>query len=143
MTSSGLQVFAGYTLVDVTATGVIRGVNGDLNRDQQRNWETVLQCIGLRTQPHHIQPPELIIGPSEAFEFGEFYQGEQHVWAWTWAIENTGVYEMNNDPIGGLHKDFEQVPIIVGLEETAKFMLPIFYPYGAIKNIYFKPLSSE
>lgn len=143
MTSSGLQVFAGFSLVDITATGVIRGTNGDLKRDQQRNWETVLQCIGLRTQPHHIQLPELITGHAKAFEFGEFYEGEQSVWTWIWAIENTGVYEMNNDPLGALHKDFEQVPIIVGLEETARFMLPIFYPYGSIKNIYFKPLSLE
>jgi len=29
------------------------------------------------------------------------------------------------------------VPIIQGLNETAKFMLPIFYPHGAIKNIHF------
>ena len=43
----------------------------------------------------------------------------------------------NNDPVGGLDKDFAQVPVVCGLAETAKFILPIFYPYGAIKNIYF------
>jgi len=34
-------------------------------------------------------------------------------------------------------QDFEQVPVVTGLTETARFMLPIFYPYGTIKNIYF------
>jgi hypothetical protein len=39
--------------------------------------------------------------------------------------------------VAGLDQVFAKVPIICGLEETARFMLPIFYPYGAIKNIYF------
>jgi hypothetical protein len=59
-----------------------------------------------------------------------------------WAIENAGAYDLPNDPIGGLVKDFEQVPIVTGLSETAKFMLPIFYPHGAIKNVYIEKQQS-
>lgn len=143
MTGSGLQFFAGFSLVDITATGVIRGTNGDVARDQQRNWETVLQCIGLRTQPQNVQEPNFQLTDIEGFEFGELYTGKHKVWTWAWAIESTEVYDLPNKPLGGLYQDFEQVPIIVGLEETARFMLPIFYPYGAIKNIYFKPLNLE
>jgi hypothetical protein len=36
-----------------------------------------------------------------------------------------------------LYEDFEQVPVISGLEESARFMLPIFHSYGILKNIYF------
>jgi hypothetical protein len=36
-----------------------------------------------------------------------------------------------------LEQDFEQTPIVLGLEETARFMLPIFHSYGTLKNIYF------
>jgi hypothetical protein len=36
-----------------------------------------------------------------------------------------------------LYEDFEQVPVILGLEESARFMLPIFHSYGILKNIYF------
>ena len=141
---SGLQLFYGYSLVDITATGVIRGTDPDaVDRNQQRNWETVLQCIGLRTQPHNISVPIRTSVDLDLMEFGDFYTGTQTVWAWSWTVEVTGVYDLSNRPLGGLIKDFEQVPIICGLEETARFMLPIFYPHGAIKNIYFKQPASE
>lgn len=138
-----LHYYIGYSLVDITATGVVRDNNSDtLPRDQQRNWETVLQCLGLRTQPQHIQIPVAYITYNDVLRrwpFGDFYNREnQTVWVWSWAVESDSFYSMNNDPIGGLLSDFEQVPIITGLEETARFMLPIFHPHGAIKNIYFE-----
>jgi hypothetical protein len=55
-------------------------------------------------------------------------------------VESEGVYDLPEEPLGGLLRDFEQVPVVTGLTETARFMLPIFYPYGAIKNIYITPL---
>ena len=144
MTSSGLQFYTGYSLVDITATGVIRGRGIDsIERNQQRNWETILQCIGLRTQPHYVQTPMETIVSLSSFEFGEMYTGEQRVWCWSWAVETQDIYDLSNRPMGGLLQDFEQVPIITGLNETCGFMLPIFYPYGAIKNIYFKQRAIE
>jgi len=133
-----LQGFTCYTLVDITRTGVIRNSGDDLARNQQRNWETLIQCIGLRTQPQHIAGPESFEVNMDEFEFGEMYTGRQRIWAMRWAVESTGIYELNNDPFGGLLADFDQVPIITGLDETARFLLPIFYPHGAIKNIYFE-----
>ena len=141
---SNLQFFQGYSLVDITATGVTRGDNDSQERNQQRNWETVLQCMGLRTQPQIIKDPASTMLNLEVMDnmFGDFYQGEQRIWTWTWAVESTGVYDTNK-PLGGLLQDFEQVPIITGLTETAKFMLPIFYPYGTIKNIYITQINVE
>jgi hypothetical protein len=47
MSNTELRFFTGYSLVDITATGVIRVSNPEsIERDQQRNWETVLQCMG-------------------------------------------------------------------------------------------------
>jgi len=141
---NGLQIFYGYSLVDITATGVIRSGNTDAtDRNQQRNWETVLQCIGLRTQPHNISVPVAHEVDLELLEFGDFYTGTHTVWSWSWTAEQTGVYDLPNKPLGGLIKDFEQVPIVTCLTETARFMLPIFYPHGAIKNIYFKQPAVE
>lgn len=134
-----LQVYIGFSLVDITATGVIRnnGAN-EFERNQQRNWETLLQCIGLRTQPQHIQEPKCVtVSDLSIMNFGDFYQGQnQTCWTWSWAVEATEVYDLPNKPLGGLLQDLEQVPIVTGLAETARFMLPIFYPYGSIKNIY-------
>ena len=136
-----MKFFTGVTLVDITATGVIRHVaEQELERNQQRNWETVLQVIGLRAQPQLIEGPvvrELEVDESSGF--GEMYYGTQRVWIFCFGVEYEDVFLHNNDPVGGLDKDFAQVPIVCGLNETARFMLPIFYPYGAIKNIYFKP----
>jgi hypothetical protein len=135
--SNNLQFFQGYSLVDITPTGIIRGTNNEYERNQQRNWETVLQCIGLRTQPHNISEPESTLAELKWLQFGDFYSGEQRIWTWTWAIEGLGAYDLNEKPLAGLLQDFEQVPVITGLDETARFMLPIFYPHGTIKNIYF------
>lgn len=135
-----MKFFTGVTLVDITATGVTRHrAEQELERNQQRNWETVLQVIGLRSQPQLIEGP--IVKEFEidhASGFGEMYRGNHSVWIFCFGVESEDVFLHNSDPVGGLDLDFAQVPIICGLEETARFMLPIFYPYGAIKNIYFK-----
>lgn len=143
--SSNLYFFQGFTLVDITATGVIRSQDPDnAERNQQRNWETLLQCIGLRTQPQNIQEPiTSTVEDISVAEFGDFYTGAQKIWTWSWTVEREGVYDLANAPLGGLLQDLEQVPIVTGLTETARFMLPIFYPYGTIKNIYIKQVTIE
>jgi hypothetical protein len=143
--SSNLYFFHGFTLVDITATGVIRSQDPDYaERNQQRNWETLLQCIGLRTQPQNIQEPVTsTVEDISVAEFGDFYTGTQKIWTWSWTVEREGVYDLDNAPLAGLLQDLEQVPIVTGLTETARFMLPIFYPYGTIKNIYIKQVTME
>jgi hypothetical protein len=143
--TTGLQFFRGFSLVDITATGVIRDQDADiLQRNQQRNWETLLQCIGLRTQPYNIQSPEILESCNlTQYHFGDLYTGEHRVWSWCWTTEREGVYDLPGKPIAGLLQDLEQVPIITGLTETAGFMLPIFYPHGTIKNIYITPQDNE
>lgn len=119
------------TLVDLTETGVTKG-SGEL-RDQQRNWETVLQLLGLKTQPLIVQSPVCFEHENlEFFEFGEFYQGTHSVWALQFRGERDDFYTIDQ-----LEEDFEQVPVVLGLNETARFMLPIFHSYGTLKNIYF------
>lgn len=127
------------TLVDITATGVTRGDPGkELERNQQRNFETVLQVLSLRTQPHIVSwPVQHQFAEDEVrYFFGDMYQGEQMVWQFDFSADHPDAYQVDGDPVGGLLTDFEQVPIITGLTETAKFLLPIFYPYGAIKNMH-------
>lgn len=134
-----MKFFTCVTLVDITATGVTRfTAEQEKERNQQRNWETVLQCIGIRAQPQLIEGPicrEFELDASRVF--GEMYPGVHKVWAFTFGVESEDVFLVDGDSVGGLDKDFAQVPIITGLDETARFMLPIFYPYGAIKNIHF------
>lgn len=135
-----MYFYTGITLVDITATGVIRHtVENEIKRNQQRNWETVLQCISIKAQPQHIDGPYVMqnIEIDSTSLFPEIYYGKQKCWVFSFGVEYEDVFLKNSDPVGGLDEVFSQVPIICGLEETARFMLPIFYPYGSIKNIYF------
>jgi len=129
----------GFTLVDITQTGVTHNKpEVEYQRNQQRNWETVLQCLGLRTQPMDIVGPKSTTMLIDEDTFGEMYRGPQQVWVWTFNIEREGIWKEGADPLALLHKDFNEVPIIQGLGETARFILPIFYTAGAIKNVFFK-----
>lgn len=139
-----MKFFTVLTLVDITNTGIVHQRSGlEKQRDQQRNWETVLQCIGLRAQPQLIDGPYTIdctLSDIDIFGetvFGEMYSGEQKIWFFSFAVETEDVFLLENNQLGWLEKNFAEVPIILGLDETARFILPVFYPYGAIKNIYF------
>ena len=136
--------YLGYSLVDITNTGVIRESGDPKARNQQRNWETLVQCLSLRTQAHNIRTPEIVTVNLDDFDlagdlFGEIYTGESKVWLFSWQIESAGIYD-SDVPMALLLKDFEDVPICTFLDETARFILPIFHPYGAIKNIHFSGL---
>jgi hypothetical protein len=135
-----MYFYTGVSLVDITATGIIRHTVADeTQRNQQRNWETVLQCIGIKAQPQLIEGPycKTVLIDQTTNAFPEMYHGEQRCWIFSFAVEHEDVFLINNDPVAGLDQAFARVPIICGLEETARFMLPIFYPFGAIKNICF------
>ena len=142
-TMSG-TLFKLITLVDITCTGVVRSNNTpdmNLKRNQQRNFETILQVLSLRTQPHISQWPYTKIHKINKNQakcwFGETYQNQdQNVWFFYFTAEHPIAYDTDEGILEGLIKDFEQVPIITGLNETAKFMLPILYPRGSIKNVH-------
>ena len=133
-------VFRLLTLVDITATGVIRSqVDRDLERNQQRNFETILQVLSLRTQPGIARFPEVheVDKEDPIIWFGDFYGDKpQRIWSMYFTADHPTAYDTEEGVLDGLRRDFEQVPIITGLTETAKFMLPILYPYGSIKNIH-------
>lgn len=120
------------TLIDITPTGVLRGVG--LERQQQSNWETVLQCLGLLTQPHIDVPVRVYHGcglKQEFSPFGEFYEGENSIWTFGFSGDSD-VYTTD-----ALEEIFNEVPVNLGLTETARFMLPIFFSWGTLKNIHF------
>lgn len=120
------------TLIDITDTGVIRGESQE--RDQQRNWQTVLQVLSLKTQPEIVHPPGLIeVDDVNRFFFGDDFHDKHNVWVFAFRSANVG----GNYSIEELTDDFEQVPVILGLNETARILLPLFFTRGTMKNIYF------
>jgi len=120
------------TLIDITETGVIRGES--VERDQQRNWQTVLQVLSLKTQPEIVHSPGLIVTDDiDGYSFGQDYRGKHNIWVFAFRSANYGG-EYN---VESLTQDFDQIPVILGLNETARMLLPLFFTQGTMKNIYF------
>lgn len=72
----------------------------------------------------------------DTYKFGSMYEGSHKVWSLDFNIEFDNLFEDNKgNPVGLLLEDLNEVPIINGLEETARFILPCFFSYGVCKNI--------
>jgi hypothetical protein len=66
------------------------------SRNQQRNWETILQLIGLYTQPQRISSVRM----------------EQGRWEFDFETDFDDVFRLNDDPVGLLKQACRGVPII-------------------------------
>lgn len=123
------HTYRGYTLVDITNTGVTKfSKEQEQARNQQRNWETIVQILNMRTQIFRVGQTIRENQNLKDYKFGDIYTGEQRVWEFEFDVEFVSVI-----PLG----DFEQVPIITGLDETVKPNMNLFFTQGSNKNIYF------
>jgi hypothetical protein len=92
------------------------------SRNQQRNWETLLQIISLRTQPADLTIPAEKDG----------------VWEFEFRSESEGVFEIHDDPdpLAGLRVDCEGVPMMLNLTEQPS-LAPTITTNGKGQNIWF------
>ena len=128
----------GYTLIDITKTDVTKFTPElERMRNKQRNWETVVQILGLRTQIMSIKQLKTETKDLSQHVFGSDYQDKQRVWTFEFEVEFKDLYLNDQDPYGILKNDFAHTPIILGLDETAQPPMPLFYTDGPSKNIYF------
>ena len=132
------------TLFDVKATGVTGHfkvtrmpfvdqagqhihdqVTWNRSRNQQRNWETLTQILGLRTQLFDVTDPVRDkSGTSWMFEFES---------------DRDGVFGPDSDPTQILRTDAEGVPMILDLENRSD-LLPVLRTTGPEQNIWFAEL---
>jgi len=138
----------GVSFVDVTCTGVTRGES--LARNQQRNWETVLQIFGLLTQPVVLQlPEEHFYNADDNFVGSELFKrmGKQHQFVvemlrpdtrfWIFAIGSERADVLACDKLLDL---FDIVPVIPNLTETIKLNPSVFHTSDSeLINIQFFP----
>ena len=104
----------------VTRTGLSITNQGDLlrARNQQRNFDTIIQVASMRTQPLNISKPELLKDQDPAdWGFGIIAQLAQ-VWTFTFDIEINGVWQREDDELYWLRSDSQGVPMILNLTET-------------------------
>jgi hypothetical protein len=108
-----------HTLIDITETGARRHEDGDAYK-QQQNWMTTLQTLGLRANPHIIKC-EFGMKGAKKLGFGSEFKGTQRIWTVDFEIERE-----NGLDIKMLQRDFDFVPVITNLNESAKFKKDIF-----------------
>lgn len=155
----GLSYIKLYTLVDISTTGTIgqfkhvKKINllGETldtepvwkkSRNQQRNWESAIQIIGLRAQPIYLENSVILTNQDlSQFDFGINYTGTGTVWSLVFGVEAANVYDINNVPLQSLVDDFDGVPIILGLNESFSFQKSVFVTENDAKNVYFTSIT--
>lgn len=115
-----------YTLVDITETGQHHG-GPALERNQQRNFDTVLQTIGLCGNVYYSASPEQL--PADMF--GMF---DKTAWRFEWTMEIDELFTKNGDHVAVLKEIFQYVPVVTGLTETVD-ITPAMFKVG--ENIVF------
>ena len=133
--------FACQTLFDITATGVTGHCrtqrlpfqdraeqvitdqqSWDRARNQQRNWETLQQILGLRTQLFDVTNPIVDrTGTRWMFEFES---------------DREGVFGPESDPVSVLREDAAGVPMLLGLDNDPD-LEPFLVTTGDRQNIWF------
>lgn len=99
------------TVIDITETNA-RKHDDNLLRQQQANYLTVLQTVGLRVQ---LTPVECktYVGDVSSFGFGSSIQDKQRYWTFEFTYDQQGAITLDT-----LVNDFDLVPIITGLQDT-------------------------
>ena len=128
------------TLVDITHTNEYR--TPGKRRNQQRNFDTLMQTIGLYTQPTSLTEPIGVqlekMHPVASENFGEkhrviqeVFNVDHNIWLWQFAIEQEGVLGKNADLlIDALHN----TPAVCGLDENCVMEPSVFATHGQNKN---------
>lgn len=126
-----------HTLVDITATGQYRSDQSNtLSRNQQQNFDTVTQTIGMRANLIFDRKPVVVetIGLKYSFPTDKLVK----VWTFHWSTEQQDIFNRDGDPVGLLKQDFQYVTYIQGLTESTQSSKPIFMTIGPMLNIIFK-----
>ena len=144
MIDSNIHRHRGYSLIDITKTDITKYTPElERMRNKQRNWETVMQVLGLRTQIMGAKQLKTETVDLTQYEFGQNYSGRHRVWSIEFEIEFADLYLQDGDPYGIIKHDLSQIPIILGLDETVNPPMPLLYTEGTSKNIYFIPIPNN
>lgn len=133
------------TLFDITATGVVGHyrssglpfkdradqtitdqISWNRSRNQQRNWETITQILGLRTQLFELTDPILDqTGTRWMFEF---------------ETDRNGTFGPDSDPVEVLRADSDGVPMLKQLDNHPDIE-SYLVTQGPQQNIWFAAVS--
>lgn len=127
--------FRMHTLVDITQTQSRRHED-TLRYSQQQNFLTVIQVIGLRANPQILSENNSLQDIS-SIGFGSKFKGKKQLWTLDFAFESEDVHSVEF-----LKLDFDLVPVITGLEESAKIPKPTFLAHDSAEaNVVFTQIN--
>ena len=107
-------------------------------RNQQANYNTVVQTAGLRVNPMPIAL-ESKVGVVDGIGFGSSIKDKQRYWVFTFQHEFENALNIDQ-----LKDDFDLVPVITGLDETAMINNSAFRTKDSVEtNIVFKFVDKE
>ena len=122
--------FRAQQLPYITKSGLHLETAEDWNRarNQQRNWESLLQIMSLRTQPMNVVLPAK----------------QPDGWHFEFEVEAEGVLssEFGSNDLAGLVSDCEGVPMVTGLDEDT-VITAILHAQGANQNIWFTSINKS
>ena len=123
-----MKSFRVVTLIDITETKQYRREpNKDLEREQQQNFQMLLQAIGMRVNPSYRAPPKVKTVDVKDIGFGTNYSGLHNVWTFDFETEyDEGFTDENGNEVGLLVNDLHYIPFAPELTETVKFKIPVF-----------------
>jgi len=110
-------------------------------RNQQRNWETIKQLLGLRTQAQVDVEPYVINDASLASIGLKRHAGR--IWTFEFSTEFAEVYDIHGKPLQGLIDDFDSIPMLVGLDEDCENLEPYITTKGPRLNTRFVELDEQ
>lgn len=121
--------FRAQQLPYTTKSGLRLETMEDWNRarNQQRNWESLLQIVSLRTQPMNVE-----------------YPIKQHDgWHFEFEVEAEGVLSsgFGSSDLAGLVADCEGVPMVTGLDEAGAVTATL-HAQGTNQNIWFETVNN-
>ena len=138
-----MQKFTTYTVVDITETKVYRNNPNVLQqaRQQQQNFNTFMQILGLRANIYYDKSPVKIENADiSQYDLGtSIIDQKQTIWQFDFTVEYDGAFAEGESQTTGLINDFDLVPIITALDETARINNNVFLTTDQkYKNICFK-----
>lgn len=107
---------------DHGGSDIVNQATWNRSRNKQRNWETLLQIMQLRSQ----------------IEVTELARRGPDGWHFVFAVENVMVY---GDDLRELARDADGVPMITGLDELAVAQ-SVLHTSGPDQNIWFDLVNS-
>jgi len=111
---------------DRAGTSIVDQASWTRSRNKQRNLETIMQLLQLRTQPFNVTIPT----------------HSQGYWTFCFDVEFEGIYQQGKDLFGVLKQDCDDVPMLVGLDENFITNTTLTTD-GSQQNIWFDAINIE